>query len=74
MAARTADVTEEQWAEARRLFTQQLRKRKCGTLTKAKFDRIITLLTSWDTFTPAERRDMDSAELIGATMSSSELR
>ena len=59
MAARTADVTEEQqWAEARRLFEQQLSERNCGTLTKAKFDRIISLLTSWDTFTPAQRRDM----------------
>ena len=58
MAAPTAVVSEEQWAEARRLFEQQLHERECATLTKAKYDRILDLITSWDTLTPAQRRGM----------------
>ena len=49
-------VSDEQWEEARRLFDEQLKE--CGTLTKARYDQVCKVLTSWDESTPAERRMM----------------
>ena len=50
--------TDEQWAEAQRLFDEKLKKSQCATLTKEKHDRILELLDSWDELTPTQRRDM----------------
>ena len=40
-----ASVTDEQWAEAKRLFEQQIQKGQCGTLTKEKYDTILEILS-----------------------------
>ena len=63
MAMATA-VSDEQWAEAKRLFDAEVAKMNVSTLTKAKYDGILDLLLEWDSLTPLERRERSGGNNI----------